>query len=91
MDYYICTTCGTQFAQSETPPQECPICSDQRQYIGYEGQTWTTLAAMQAGNFHTGFKEYEPHLTGIGTEPSLLSGNVLCCSRQSRAMCCGIV
>jgi hypothetical protein len=74
MDYYICTTCGTQFAQSETPPQACPICSDQRQYIGYEGQTWTTLAAMQAGNFHTVFKDYEPHLTGIGTEPPFAIG-----------------
>lgn len=74
MDCYICTTCGTQFAQSATPPQACPICSDQRQYIGYEGQQWTTLAALQAGNFHNVFKEYEPHLTGIGTEPSFAIG-----------------
>jgi hypothetical protein len=74
MDYWICTTCGTQFAQSETPPQACPICSDQRQYIGDEGQRWTTLATMQAGNFHNVFKEYEPHLTGIGTEPSFAIG-----------------
>jgi hypothetical protein len=74
MDYYMCTTCGTQLAQSETPPQACPICSDQRQYIGYEGQKWTTLAALQAGNFHTVFKEYEPQLTGIGTEPSFAIG-----------------
>jgi len=74
MDYYICTTCGTQFAQSETPSQACLICSDKRQYIGYEGQQWTTLAALQAGNFHNVFKEYEPHLTGIGTEPSFAIG-----------------
>src|SRR5207244_5727183 len=38
------------------------------------GQQWTTLAALQAGNFHNVFKEYEPHLTCIGTEPSFAIG-----------------
>ena len=74
MDCWICTTCGTQFAQSQTPPTGCPICQDKRQYIGHEGQKWTTLASMQAGGFHNVFKEYEPHLTGIGTEPSFAIG-----------------
>ncbi len=74
MNYWICTTCGTEFAQSEKPPTGCPICQDQRQYIGHEGQKWTTLASMQAGGFHNAFKEYEPRLTGIGTEPSFAIG-----------------
>src|SRR5579863_19120 len=74
MEYWICTTCGTQFAQSQTPPQSCPICTDQRQYIGHEGQQWTTLAAMQAKGYKNRLKEYEPGLTGIGTEPSFAIG-----------------
>src|SRR3989442_9232832 len=74
MNYWICTTCGTEFAQSQKPPTGCPICQDQRQYIGQEGQKWTTLASMQAGGFHNAFKEYDPRLTGIGTEPSFAIG-----------------
>lgn len=39
---YICETCGTQFAPSDGPPTTCPICEDERQYVGWEGQRWTT-------------------------------------------------
>src|SRR5437764_349938 len=74
MEHWICTTCGTQFAATETPPDACPICCDQRQYIGDEGQKWTTLAAMQEDNYHNTLKEYEPHLTGIGTVPTFAIG-----------------
>lgn len=42
MNRYICETCGTQFAESERPPSRCPICEDDRQYVGWEGQRWTT-------------------------------------------------
>src|ERR1700736_4338555 len=41
----ICSTCGTQFPESE-PPKHCPICEDQRQFVGWDGQQWTTLQAM---------------------------------------------
>ena len=40
---FICTTCGVQYEASETPPLLCPICNDDRQYIGFGGQSWTTL------------------------------------------------
>src|SRR5437588_9228413 len=59
MEHWICTTCGTQFAPSSEPPKECPICRDTRQYIGLEGQKWTTLAAMRADGFHNTIKEHE--------------------------------
>lgn len=74
MHYWICTTCGSQFAKSQVPPNECPICCDKRQYVGHEGQKWTTLAAMLANGFHNTLKEPEAHLTGIGTEPSFAIG-----------------
>jgi hypothetical protein len=43
MSHYICTTCGTQHAESEAPPGRCVICEDERQYVGWQGQLWTTL------------------------------------------------
>ncbi len=74
MEKWICKTCGTQFPQSQTPPSGCPICLDARQYIGHDGQQWTTLAAMQTEEFHNVFKQHEPGLIGIGTEPKFAIG-----------------
>lgn len=45
---YICETCGTQFAPSMEPPRECDICVDERQYVGWGGQRWTTHAELAA-------------------------------------------
>src|SRR5581483_5783604 len=74
MEAWICKTCGTQFAPSEQPPQTCPICCDERQYIGYNGQEWTTLARMQQEGFRNEFREHEPGLIGVGTKPSFAIG-----------------
>jgi hypothetical protein len=46
MNSPICTTCGTQFAPSAHPPPNCPICEDERQYVGWNGQQWTTHEAL---------------------------------------------
>ena len=46
MNTYICETCGTQFAPSAQPPAACPICEDERQYVGWQGQRWTTHEAL---------------------------------------------
>ena len=46
MNTYICETCGTQFELSERPPAACPICEDERQYVGWNGQLWTTHEAL---------------------------------------------
>jgi hypothetical protein len=74
MEKWICTTCGTQFPPGEQPPEACPICRDERQYVGYNGQQWTTLAQMQKDGFRNEFKELEPGLTGIGTTPTFAIG-----------------
>lgn len=88
MNYWICVTCGTQFAQSEKEPTECPICRDQRQYVGQEGQRWTTLAAMRKDGFHTKVKEHEPQLIGIGTTPTFAIGQraLLVCSEHGNVL-----
>lgn len=46
MPCFICETCGTQYAESTAPPAHCPICEDERQYVGWSGQAWTTPDAL---------------------------------------------
>jgi hypothetical protein len=69
MNAWICVTCGTQFSPSDTPPKSCPICSEERQYVGYQGQKWTTLDEMKAKAYKNAYQQYEPNLIGIGTFP----------------------
>ena len=42
VDAYICLTCGTQFPRAAEPPESCPICLEERQYVGRDGQRWIT-------------------------------------------------
>jgi hypothetical protein len=37
---WICATCGVQVAPRVTPPEQCRICTDSRQYVGWAGQHW---------------------------------------------------
>jgi glyoxylase-like metal-dependent hydrolase (beta-lactamase superfamily II) len=73
MPNFICMTCGTQFPDSPEPPSRCPICDDERQYVGWQGQQWTTLEALRQTHKHI-LRTEEPNLTGIGTEPSFAIG-----------------
>ena len=73
MPHFICETCGTQFAASKRPPDSCAVCEDERQYVGWQGQRWTTLAELGKGHRPV-FRDEEPGLVGIGTEPSFAIG-----------------
>ena len=73
MTHYICVTCGTQFADSPTPPAHCPICEDERQYIGWGGQQWTTLEELRQSRQNL-IKPQEANLTGIGSDPRFAIG-----------------
>jgi hypothetical protein len=73
MSAFICSTCGTQFAESDDPPSGCPICLDQRQYVGDGGQSWTTLGEL-AATHRIRVEDAEPGLVGIGVEPSFAIG-----------------
>jgi glyoxylase-like metal-dependent hydrolase (beta-lactamase superfamily II) len=73
MQNYICKTCGTQFKATENPPEHCPICEDERQYIGWNGQAWTTMDTLLQDH-HNIFKSPEDNLTGIGTHPGFAIG-----------------
>lgn len=69
MEHFICGTCGVQFPASEQPPEHCPICEDERQYIGWQGQGWTTLTELRQ-KLSAVIREEEPNLIGFGMEPA---------------------
>lgn len=73
MPAWICLTCGVQHADTESPPQRCAICSDERQYVGWQGQRWTTMAELAAEHL-TVLRDEEADLVGIGTEPAIAIG-----------------
>src|ERR1700677_734793 len=73
MAFFICTTCGTQFAESNQPPTACTICQDERQYVKKTGQQWTTLERLRLTNRNS-LKAKEPGLIGIGIEPQFAIG-----------------
>jgi hypothetical protein len=63
--FAICETCGTQFAKGK--PERCPICEDDRQYVGWQGQRWTDHGKLAAG--HKLRLEEEAGVLGIGLDP----------------------
>ncbi|MFC5753572.1 MBL fold metallo-hydrolase [Actinomadura rugatobispora] len=71
MTHPICVTCGVQYAE---PRPDCPVCEDERQYVGWDGQRWTTLAELRAAG-HRGRVEPEgPGIVGVGAEPATAIG-----------------
>jgi hypothetical protein len=70
MQHAICVTCGTQDPARAEPPAHCPICEDDRQYVGRNGQQWTTLADL-ATNRKNHLTEIDPGITGILTVPTV--------------------
>jgi len=68
MTNYICITCGTQYAATESEPAHCPICEDERQYVNQDGQSWTTMDVLDR-HHKLIFHKIEPNLYGIGMTP----------------------
>ena len=73
MPNYICATCGVQYAESALPPEHCLVCEDERQYIGWTGQRWTTLPDLQ-GSHRNQLDVEAPELISIATEPKFAIG-----------------
>jgi DNA-directed RNA polymerase subunit RPC12/RpoP len=69
---FICETCGTQFAPSAKAPAACPICADERQYVGRHGQRWTTLEELRKK--HRNRVAPERGAIAIETEPDFAIG-----------------
>ncbi|HAH43727.1 MBL fold metallo-hydrolase [Gimesia sp.] len=73
MPHYICTNCGTQFAKTDQPPQECTICKEEREFVAWGGQNWTTADKL-AQSHRNVIRMEENGLYGIGMEPSFAIG-----------------
>src|SRR3712207_3673336 len=69
MPAFICTACGTQYPPSETPPEACPICNDERQFVPASGQSWTTLDGLR-GLHSNKFRRLAPGMITIETTPA---------------------
>ncbi|WP_269857031.1 MBL fold metallo-hydrolase [Streptomyces sp. RPT161] len=64
----ICRVCGLQYA---APREDCPVCLDERQYVGWDGQQWTSLAELHGDGHRGRLQEEGPGVVGIGAEPSV--------------------
>jgi hypothetical protein len=73
MTAWICVTCGVQYPDSKRPPPGCPICSDERQYVGWDGQQWTTMPELARVHANE-VREEEPDLIGLGVTPTFAIG-----------------
>ena len=73
MPNFICVTCGTQYPDALLPSEHCAICSEERQYVGWKGQLWTTLADLRLTG-HNRLEPEGPGLVGVGTEPTFAIG-----------------
>jgi hypothetical protein len=83
----ICSTCGTRHASAKAPSGTCAICLDERQFVGDQGQSWTSLQQLAAQ--HTiRFSNIDEHLLELRMVPAFAitqkahivlspSGNVL--------------
>jgi glyoxylase-like metal-dependent hydrolase (beta-lactamase superfamily II) len=71
---FICRTCGVQYPDTEKPPAQCIICIDERQYVGRQGQQWTTMEELLAGEYENRIVEADPGVVSIWTVPQLAIG-----------------
>ena len=70
---HICATCGTSFPDTPAPPQSCPVCEDERQYVPRSGQAWTNPKALAARHVNA-WRQLEPNLLEIHTQPQFAIG-----------------
>ncbi|SNT59134.1 hypothetical protein SAMN05216276_10723 [Streptosporangium subroseum] len=70
-DLPICVTCGVQY---DAPRENCPICDDERQYVGWEGQRWTSLDELRRTGHRMKIAEEGAGVVGVGTDPATAIG-----------------
>lgn len=69
---WICATCGVQSTRAPTAPAACPVCLDSRQYVGWQGQAWTSPAALNVDH-HIHFEDCAG-VTTLVSRPSFAIG-----------------
>src|SRR5437868_13600333 len=86
MTHPICETCGTQYDSPTPVPDRCPICCDERQYVGWAGQRWTTMDRLTTD--HRVRMEEDGGIPSIGITPAFAIDHraMLLCTRLYRVM-----
>jgi DNA-directed RNA polymerase subunit RPC12/RpoP len=69
MSAFICVTCGTQFEETATPPERCPICDEYRQYVGPRGQEWMEFPFLKR-YYRNAWRRHLPDLYSFETMPA---------------------
>lgn len=69
----ICETCGTQYGAEHQHTDHCPICNDDRQYIGDNGQRWTNMEQLKKEHTNK-FSQINYRLYTLKTEPAFALG-----------------
>jgi glyoxylase-like metal-dependent hydrolase (beta-lactamase superfamily II) len=73
MSKFLCSACGVQYPESNSPPARCIICEDARQFVPVAGQSWTTPERLAVDHFNA-FRKITPGLFGLWTMPRLAIG-----------------
>lgn len=68
-DVTLCRTCGVE--STTPPPQLCPICADDRQWVPASGQSWTSRTELEAEGHALTIEEREPDLFALRVSPRL--------------------
>ena len=69
----MCLQCGVERDHERYDPSTCPICDEERQYVRWEGQAWTTQSQLAAA-YRNRIEQEAAGLVGIGTEPRFAIG-----------------
>lgn len=64
----LCKTCGTSYALTDAHPQQCDICTDERQYVPASGQEWLTVNALQRSHANK-WRQHDAALLSLRTVP----------------------
>jgi hypothetical protein len=70
----ICTTCGTQYPPDQQVPELCTICNDDRQYIGDNGQKWTSMEVLK-NNYSTRISKLNDQIAALKMQPDFSLAN----------------
>lgn len=68
----ICETCGAQYSEDiSSPPGECKICLDPRQWVPPTGQKWTSIRQILGNNVKTNFEpsEFDERVIRLNNDP----------------------
>lgn len=70
---WICNTCGVEYPPAAAAPAHCPICEDDRQYVGLRGQQWITPDQLRSSHQNATGSE-EDGVWWMQTKPSFAIG-----------------